>query len=331
MLQHKIGIVPVGLFIFHLLTASSFILFPLLSEKRPFTTHDSILDNLELSAIEGSVRSKKSGFYAATSSITVAEFDSDAAAVAVNDLINSTHVDIPYEVFDQFIETGMRLVIKHEVENTPKPDPADFEALMKYHMEKQPFDEFGGKRRHLVDIGSGVGRIPLYAGLTACNHGRGWNIYGIERSLDLHTNALFAIEKGIKSGLLYNLTGQPENIEDTFLDGAATKISFMLGSLENHTIPLARASIVLIRFSDSLICEDVDDRYGMPLLNSEVCSLLSSTCQDGCVFISLDSVPNYNYGFEPIKAITASASAKFGLISVLTKTSPVDEEKKARQ
>ena len=235
-------------------------------------------------------------------------------ALSANDpRLALTYGEFPIQSFDELVERGMMFVIENEVEqqNNDTHDSADLEKFLRHQMVNQPYDEVGKKRRHLVDLGSGCGRLVFYSGLTSCKYGSAWNIHGIEISELLHNVAVEALQKGIENGFFYNIDNEPENVEEIFADGTSTKISLHLGPAHEFRNILSRASIVFA-YSTVWPANDFSVEVGSLILGEEWSKLLANACPNGCVVITTDRALNPNDGFQVVDQLSVENPALAG-------------------
>ena len=239
--------------------------------------------------------------------------------------LERTYAEFPLNSFDELIERGMSALIKNEVKtnikNEGEMDPATLELMLKYQIDNQPYDEYGNKRRHLVDLGSGCGRLVLYAGLTGCRHGKGWNIHGIEISDLLHSAAINATKLGIKDGFFYDIDDQPENVEEIFADGTSTKIELYCGPATDFKEVLEKASIIFA-YSTVWPASDFSPDIGAYILDSEWSTLLANACNDGCVIITTDRALNPDDGFQIVDRLDVdnpNLAGSTGFVHILNK------------
>lgn len=237
-------------------------------------------------------------------------------AINANDeRLQLTYGEFPLASFDALIDRGMPYMLQSEleqksVEAAPISDD-DYEAQLEYQIKNQPYGEFGKKRRHLVDLGSGCGRLALYAALTACRHGKGWNVHGIEISEMLHRIAVDALQTGMTNGFFYDLKGQPDDVEETYNGGMSTKVSLHLGDAKEQTDILKKASMVFC-YSTVLPTDRFSEEIGALILSSEWSTFLAESCSNGCVVITTDRALNPEDGFHLVDRLDVENPALWG-------------------
>lgn len=184
-------------------------------------------------------------------------------------------------------------------------------------------------RKQMIDVGSGCGRLALYAGLTRSD----WDITGIEIGNQLHSLAVGSLQRGINEDLF-----QPIPIDDTASVDEA-QISFYNGNVlpgidpyfqntqsENDTVQsiLSQANLL---FAYSTVWEtdaaqSFNPELGAMVLSSKWSQTLASTCQNGVVAVTTDRVLNPEHGWKLLDRMDVdnpSVWGSVGYISVLEK------------
>lgn len=185
--------------------------------------------------------------------------------------------------------------------------------------------------RNMLDLGSGCGRLVLYAGLT---NRSGWDITGIEIGKQLHSLAVNSLQRGINEDLL-----KPAIAHDASTANSNSKISFYNGNAlggedpyfqdtasDDETIQsiLSEASLL---FAYSTVWETDSSQPFNPELQAMVLSSkwsksLAAVCQNGVVAVTTDRVLNPEDGWKLLDRMDVdnpSVWGSVGYISVLQK------------
>ncbi|KAL7453385.1 hypothetical protein ACHAWC_005067 [Mediolabrus comicus] len=189
--------------------------------------------------------------------------------------------------------------------------------------------EEDGRNRNMLDLGSGCGRLVLYAGLTR----GGWDVTGIEIGKQLHSLAVNSLQRGINGDLL-----KPVAITDD-ASTANSKISFYNGNAlrgedpyfqdtesDDETIQSILSEANLL-FAYSTVWETDSSQSFNPELQAMVLSSkwsksLAAVCQDGVVAVTTDRVLNPDDGWKLLDRMDVdnpSVWGSVGYISVLQK------------
>lgn len=140
----------------------------------------------------------------------------------------------------------------------------------------------------LVDLGSGTGRLVLYAALCGHQGSCKWGkVHGVEIGKGPHDVALQTLEKGINEGYF-----QAKGLEND-----TSSVHFHHGPAQDYNSIFSEADIV---FSYSTVFEskgfNVD--LGAMVLADEWSSWLSEVCRPGCVIVTTDRALNPEHGWE---------------------------------
>jgi len=197
-----------------------------------------------------------------------------------------------------------------------------------YVDETMTQEETDGKRKKMIDVGSGSGRLALYAGLTRSD----WDVTGIEIGHQLHSLAVGSLQRGISEDLF-----QP--IDDNNTSGEEAQISFYNGNVlpgidpyfqntlcDNDTVQsiLSEANLLFaystVFETDSL--QSFNPALGAMVLSSKWSQTLASTCQNGVVAVTTDRILNPDHGWKLLDGMDVdnpSVWGSVGYISVLQK------------
>mmetsp|Transcript_14216 Transcript_14216/g.30857 ORF Transcript_14216/g.30857 Transcript_14216/m.30857 type:complete len:314 (+) Transcript_14216:172-1113(+) len=134
----------------------------------------------------------------------------------------------------------------------------------------------------LVDLGSGCGRLVLYAALS-----RGWNVNGIEIGRELHTVATNILSKGTADG--YFTSAQLPN------EGV---ISLHLGAADTLTDVLGSADIIFAYSTVFPAAKDFNVEISALVLSPAWSEMLAKACRDECVVVTTDRALDPQFGWE---------------------------------
>ena len=184
-------------------------------------------------------------------------------------------------------------------------------------------------RKKMIDVGSGCGRLALYAGLTRSD----WDVTGIEIGHQLHSLAVGSLQRGINEDLFRPI------IDDTASADDEAQISFYNGNVlpgidpyfqntqaDNDTVQsiLSQANLL---FAYSTVWEtdsaqSFNPELGAMVLSSKWSQTLASTCQNGVVAVTTDRVLNPDHGWKLLDRMDVdnpSIWGSVGYISILEK------------
>lgn len=216
-----------------------------------------------------------------------------------------TYDEFPFESFDLLVDRAIDYV----------------------DTDQQQHEE-DGRNRNMLDLGSGSGRLVLYAGLTRS----GWDVTGIEIGKQLHSLAVNSLQRGINEDLL-----KPAIAHDA--STANSIISFYNGNAlggedpyfqdtesDDETIQSILSEANLL-FAYSTVWETDSSQSFNPELQAMVLSSkwsksLASVCQNGVVAVTTDRVLNPDDGWKLLDRMDVdnpSVWGSVGYISVLQK------------
>ncbi|KAL7440818.1 hypothetical protein ACHAXM_007494 [Skeletonema potamos] len=187
----------------------------------------------------------------------------------------------------------------------------------------------------MVDVGSGCGRLVLYAGLTRSDN---WDVTGIEIGQQLHLLAVNSLQRGINEDLFKSgdvvvdnnaSSSAEESSQLTFYNGNVLPGKdpyFQNTQSDNDTIQsiLSQANLL---FAYSTVWEtdsaqSFNPDIGAMVLSSKWSQTLASTCQNGAVAITTDRVLNPDDGWKLLDRMDVdnpSVWGSVGYISMLQK------------
>jgi hypothetical protein len=165
-----------------------------------------------------------------------------------------------------------------------------------------------------VDIGSGLGRIVLYAALSRGSPDYVWHIDGIEVASLLHDRALSLLQEGIQQGVFCTSTTPHVT--------GSTVLTLYMGSAQQFSTVLSNVDIVFA-YSTAFTAKRFSPEVGALVLDAEWSEWLSNTCRQGCIVITTDRALDPKYGWKLLERINVDNQEVFGstgYIHVLTLT-----------
>lgn len=227
-----------------------------------------------------------------------------------------TYGEFPFDSFDLLVDRAINFV--DEMTTTTQQE-----------------ENNGGKqRRKMVDVGSGCGRLVLYAGLTRSD----WDVAGIEIGHQLHSLAVNSLQRGINEDLLKPVVVVDDD-KNASASAAESQISFYNGNVlagkdpyflntqtDNDTIQSILSEANLL-FAYSTVWEtdsaqSFNPELGAMVLSSKWSQRLASTCQNGVVAVTTDRCLNPDDGWKLLDRMDVenpSVWGSVGYISVLQK------------
>jgi hypothetical protein len=155
------------------------------------------------------------------------------------------------------------------------------------------------KPKTFVDLGSGCGRLVLYAALA--DNPIAWEtVHGIELSQGLHDIGLKAIDVGIEQGnFLQSTTSTAAGYETTTTTSAATSTGIQLhrGLASDCANILSQADVVFI-YSTVLETTGFNVDLGAMVLSEEWSLMLAQACKDDCIVITTDRALDPQHGWD---------------------------------
>ena len=138
----------------------------------------------------------------------------------------------------------------------------------------------------MLDVGSGCGRLALYAALTRGSSEQPWAVHGIEISPVLHDKAVQALSIGYQGGYFL---GQDSSAHSSILLHA--------GAAEEWKDVLAKANLVFA-YSTAWPTSGFSEQWGAMIIGQQWSGLLSESCPTGCVVVTTDRALDPKYGWE---------------------------------
>ena len=148
----------------------------------------------------------------------------------------------------------------------------------------------------LVDLGSGCGRLVLYASLSLHN----WRVQGVEISPLLHDYAVQSLTRGVREGLFLDKNNNNN-----------TQAQLHLGPVEPHTNALRNTSI-LFAYCTVWPTAGFSEALGAMILDSSWSRMLAEQCVDGCVVITTDRALDPKHGWVLLDRRDVSNPDVFG-------------------
>jgi len=240
-----------------------------------------------------------------------------------------TYGEFPFDSFD--------LLVDRAIEYMDETIIATQQQQQQQQQEKE--EKSGGnqrkKKKKMVDVGSGCGRLVLYAGLTRSDN---WDVTGIEIGQQLHLLAVNSLQRGINEDLFKSgdvvvdnnaSSSAEESSQLTFYNGNVLPGKdpyFQNTQSDNDTIQsiLSQANLL---FAYSTVWEtdsaqSFNPDIGAMVLSSKWSQTLASTCQNGVVAITTDRVLNPDDGWKLLDRMDVdnpSVWGSVGYISMLQK------------
>ena len=172
----------------------------------------------------------------------------------------------------------------------------------------------GEKPKVLVDLGSGCGRLVLFAALAGDDEKYfSWQeVNGIEIGDQLHKYALDIVQRGIDDGCLLDPSSKSDDL-------AYTKICFHRGAASDLKHILSQSDVIFC-YSTVFNTEGFDVEMGTMVLAREWSMLLADACRPGTVAITTDRALNPTHGWKlqhSLNVENPSLIGSTGYISIL--------------
>ena len=183
----------------------------------------------------------------------------------------------------------------------------------------------GCKPRVLVDLGSGCGRLVLYAALASMSehdNGNGndndiapkWKqVHGIEIGSEMHEYAVDIMSRGVDEGYLHNNLPvvDEEDASSSTTATTTTNISFHQGAASELTHILSQADIVFC-YSTVFDAEGFNVDMGAMVLAKEWSQMLANVCREGAVVVTTDKALNPEHGWVLKHAVEVANPSLLG-------------------
>ena len=204
------------------------------------------------------------------------------------------------------------------------------------------------KRKKMVDLGSGCGRLVLYAALTRGNqYGSDddntlWDFHGVEIGSKLHNLAINSLKRGVDNELFSTITidkdvtskimfhnGNALLVEDPYFTTQSTEDINKDDSVAlNHSIQSLLSETKLL-FAYSTVWETdptlpFDPDMGAMILSPKWSQTLALLCPNKCVAVTTDRALNPRDGWRLLDRMDVenpSVWGSVGYISILEKSS----------
>ncbi|KAG7370902.1 hypothetical protein IV203_019472 [Nitzschia inconspicua] len=213
---------------------------------------------------------------------------SGGAAFAADDpRLSMTYAEFPLPSLDSLLDAALK---QYDAWN--KNDDVDRDSI------------------RLVDVGSGMGRIVLYAALSRGSSECPWHVGGIEISPKLHESAVLLMEQAVQHGALAAVT------DDT---AGGNTVLLHLGSAQDSASLLSKAHIIFA-YSTVFTAKTFSPELSALLLDAEWSEMLGRTCRQGSVVITTDRALDPKYGWKLLDRINVTNPEVFestGFIHVL--------------
>ena len=186
------------------------------------------------------------------------------------------------------------------------------------------------QKKKMIDVGSGCGRLALYAGLTRSE----WDVTGIEIGQQLHSLAVGSLQRGIKEDWFRTTgdTASADESEISFYNGNVlhtteeTNPYFQNPQSDNDTVQsvLSQANLLFAYSTawETDSAQSFNPELGAMVLSSKWSETLAATCQNGVVAVTTDRVLNPDHGWKLLDRMDVdnpSVWGSVGYISVLQK------------
>jgi len=238
-----------------------------------------------------------------------------------------TYGEFPFDSFDLLVDRAIDYIMEDE-------------TILTTRRQDEEEENGGNKRKKMVDVGSGCGRLVLYAGLTRSDD---WDVTGIEIGQQLHSLAVNSLQRGINEDLFKPVVVVDDDDDDNHASSSAAEVSSQLSFYNGNVLPgkdpyfqttqtdndtiqsiLSQADLL---FAYSTVWEtdsaqSFNPELGAMVLSSKWSQALASTCQNGVVAITTDRVLNPDDGWKLLDRMDVdnpSVWGSVGYISVLQK------------
>ena len=243
-----------------------------------------------------------------------------------------TYGEFPYHSFDELVDRALELMEEQR------------------ELKNGSTDEKETTKKCMVDLGSGCGRLVLYAALTRNNEGSEqgtsnhmWDFHGVEIGSQLHSLAVKSLKRGVDNGWFSQSTNPGEVENDDAID-PRSNIVFHNGNAllvddpyfsfakDDNTLTtrnsiqsvLSRATLL---FAYSTVWETdpsqaFDTELQAMILSPKWSQALASLCPPGCVAVTTDRALNPQDGWrflERMEVENPSVWGSMGYISILEK------------
>ena len=171
------------------------------------------------------------------------------------------------------------------------------DQLLDLAVEEYKESHNGQQPNILVDLGSGCGRLVLYAAISKKNDKeeiRFQHVHGIEISEELHEIGVKSLGIGVEEGIFSNVDSI--RTDDAGGDQKPT-INLHLGPASELSDVLTQADIVF-SYSTAFDTKGFDEKLGAMILSDEWSKLLAEHCKPNCVVVTTDKALDPLYGWQ---------------------------------
>jgi len=223
----------------------------------------------------------------------------DGEAVHGQDpILFETYGEFPLPSLDVLLDRAEELLQLREQEQELRNGALSSlpDALQKDH---------GSRRRTIVDVGSGCGRLALYMALSRPN----WDVYGVEISPVFHQEAVEAVHRAVKQGCLQIISEEEDDDNSNDTDGSVStntatthsRLVLHCGPAQEYTSILQKADIIFC-YSTAFESAGFSEESAALLLGNDWNVLFADTSTD-CLCITTDKALSPNHGWRILDRI----------------------------
>lgn len=133
----------------------------------------------------------------------------------------------------------------------------------------------------VVDVGSGCGRLVLYAALSR----PGWALHGIEISGTLHRIAVRAMDEAIKGGWM---TAGELGSSEALAAASSSALSLHEGPANEFGRSVFRSADLVFAYSTIWPTRGFSPELRAMIIGSEWSTMLAEHCKEGCICVTTD-------------------------------------------
>ena len=186
------------------------------------------------------------------------------------------------------------------------------DVLLDAAVQYLPNERLHSSSVDMVDIGSGLGRIVLYAALSRGVQQSPWHVHGIELSPVLHEQALLLAQEGVKRGVFLSSMQPTTSTTGIQSNGGENSFSLLKGRPEDYRDSMIGKADVVFAYSTAFNAKQFDPEVGALILDTEWSNMLGNECQNGCVAITTDRALDPRCGWKLRKQIDVVNPELFG-------------------
>lgn len=241
-----------------------------------------------------------------TTSVKSRYLESEASDIIHNDLYPKSEYKLRMDVGkgDQFEDDATYLneaisLDDPRLSKTYHEFPLDsMDSLL--NIASQEYNRINGcEPEILMDLGSGCGRLVLYAGL---NNGLWREVHGIEIGPLLHNYACKMIDRGKEKGYFED---HSDNCEEF------TKILLHHGPAHEN-LHILKAADVIFCYATVFGTAGFDPDLGTLILSAEWSEMLANACKKGTIVITTDRALNPMHGWELLQKLDVDNPSLLG-------------------